>query len=307
MSNVLPVCWFDGEFKPLEQVPLHPLTSSFMYATGCFEGIRSYPTKRGPAVFRLREHMDRFQRSAATYGMKLKHDAATHTQATLDLIKQNKSDVVYIRPVAYFGLAPTKPLTLAPRLNDVQAHVCIAMLKLDNYLSTDQTGIRATLSPHEKFSSKAMPAKSKSFTNYANSTLAFTDAVARGYHEAILLNVKGEVSEATAENIFIVKNGRLYTNDESADILMGITRDSVLTLAKEIGVPVEIRPLTLADLKGADEVFMTGTAAEVQAIACLDDLQYPTERPVTNSLAKAYRACVLGEDEKHLDWLAFVN
>ena len=150
-------------------------------------------------------------------------------------------------------------------------------------------------------------ATSKSFTNYANATLAFTDAVTRGFNEAIFLNVRGEVCEATAENLFVVKDGRIYTNDESADILMGITRDSVMTLARDLGIPVEIRVLTVSDLKGADEVFLTGTAAEVAPLACLDDHQYSTKRPVSDALAAAYRKAVMGLDEKHVDWLTFVE
>jgi branched-chain amino acid aminotransferase len=300
--DIAPYYWFDGTISPKELVTVDPFAHGLHYGTGVFEGIRAYATPRGPAIFRLREHMERFARSAEVYSLKLNWDVATLCDAIVETLLLNELDSAYIRPLAFFG---QKTISLAPKFY-CPTHVLIANRALGNYFGAGQDdGIRVTISPWRKFSSKALPSTVKASGHYANSVLAMTDAVERGFDEAILLNDRGEVAEGTGENVFVVKDGILRTNDRSADVLHGITRASVLELALDNGVPVEIGVLTVDDLMDADEVFFTGTAAEVTPLACIDDRVYSKTRPITLALRAAYLAAVVGDDPRHADWVTF--
>jgi branched-chain amino acid aminotransferase len=302
--DIAPFYWFDGTISPKDEVTVDPFAHGLHYGTGVFEGIRAYATPKGPAIFRLRDHMERFERSAAVYSLDLKWDVATLCDAVVETLVKNELQSAYIRPLAFFG---QKTISLAPKFF-CPTHVLLAYRALGNYFGAGQeNGIRVTISPWRKFSSKALPSTVKASGHYANSVLAMTDAVGRGFDEAILLNDRGEVAEGTGENIFVVKDGVLRTNDRSADVLHGITRASVLELARDRGVHVEIGVLTVDDLHDADEVFFTGTAAEVTPLACIDDHAFSNDKPMTMTLRAAYLAAVAGEDPRHPDWVTFAT
>ncbi len=300
--QIAPYYWFDGEIRPRERVSVDPFAHGLHYGTGVFEGIRAYATARGAGVFRLRDHMERFARSAAVYRLAVAYDVSELCDAVVATLERNELDSAYIRPLAFYG---EKTISLAPS-GVCPTHVLVACRALGNYFGAGhENGIRVTISPWQKFSSKALPATVKASGHYANSVLAMQDASARGFGEAIMLNDRGEIAEGTGENVFIVKDGVLMTNDAAADILLGITRDTVITLARDRGIPVVVRPLSLDDLLGADEAFFTGTAAEVQPLACIDDRTFGLDRPIVTELRSAYARAILGEDERHPDWVTF--
>jgi branched-chain amino acid aminotransferase len=301
--EIAPYYWYDGVLAKRETIAVDPFAHGLHYGAGVFEGIRAYATPRGPAIFRLRDHLERFARSAAVYSLNLPYDVTALCDATVDALVRNELDSAYIRPLAFFG---ERTISLAPR--GCPTHVLLAYRAFGNYFGAGQeAGIRVTISPWRKFSSQAMPSTVKACGHYANSVLAMTDAVNRGFDEAILLNDRGEVAEGTGENVFVVKNGTLHTNDEAADILLGVTRASVLQLAADRGIPVSVGKLTVDDLATADEVFFTGTAAEVTPLRCIDERTYRTDGPVVTELRGAYLRAVRGEDERHLDWVTFAR
>ena len=302
--QIAPYFWYDGELARKEDVSVDPFAHGLHYGSGVFEGIRAYATPRGPAVFRLREHMERFQRSAAVYGLDVSYSVEHLCAATLDALGANGLASAYVRPLAFFG---ERTIALAPRFH-CPTHVLIAMRALGNYFRPDQDqGIRATISPWRKFSSSALPATVKGCGHYANSVLAMQDAVARGFDEAILLNDRGDVAEGTGENVFVVRNGVVFTNDADADVLPGITRASVIELARERGLRVEIGRLRVDDLFGADEVFFTGTAVEVTRVAAIDGHVFGPSFPITGALRAAYAAAVGGRDPAARGWLTYVD
>jgi branched-chain amino acid aminotransferase len=302
--QIAPYYWFDGEIVAREKVTVDPFAHGLHYGSGVFEGIRAYATRKGAAVFRLREHMDRFAESAAVYGLNLGAGTAELCDAVVDTLIANDIESAYVRPLAFFG---EKTIALAAKFS-CPTHVLIAFRALGNYFGAGQEdGIRTTVSPWRKFSSKALPAHVKCSGHYANSVLAMQDAITRGFSEAILLNDREQIAEGTGENVFVVKNGVLRTNDGSADILMGITRRTVLELAADLGIQTEIGPLTLDDLLGADEAFFSGTAVEVTPLACVDDHAFSTPRPVTTRIRAAFDKAVIGEDPLHPQWATFAR
>jgi len=302
--QIAPYYWFDGTISPRRDVSIDPFAHGLHYGTGVFEGIRAYATPGGPAIFRLRDHMVRFQRSADVYGITIAWDVDALCAAVVEALERNELESAYIRPLAFFG---ERTISLAPRFV-CPSHVLLAYRALGNYFGAGQeAGIAVTLSPWRKFSSKALPSTVKAAGHYANSVLAMQDAVGRGFDEAIMLNDRGDVAEGTGENIFVVKDGALRTNDRSADVLHGITRASVIELARDRGLEVEIGQLSLDDLHDADEVFFTGTAAEVTPLRCLDDHLYPKDKPIATMLRSAYLAAVVGDDARHRDWVTFAK
>jgi branched-chain amino acid aminotransferase len=302
--EIAPFYWFDGGLKPKDEVSVHAFAHGLHYGSGVFEGIRAYATPRGPAIFRLREHMERFLRSAAVYSLDVPYDVAALCEATVETVRRNEVESAYIRPLAFFG---EKTISLAPSFF-CPTHVLIALRVLGDYFGAgQQNGIRVTLSPWRKFSSKALPSTVKATGHYANSVLAMQDAFKRGFDEALLLNDRGDVAEGTGENIFVIKDGIVRTNDRSSDVLHGITRASVIELCGDLGIPVEVGPISLDDIHAADEVFFTGTAAEVTPLACLDDHQFSLTRPITDRLRAAYAKAVAGEDPNHSDWVTIVR
>jgi len=303
MENA-PIAWFDGALCPIEDIAIHPFAHALHYGTGVFEGIRAYESALGRAgIFRLREHMERLLRSAAVYGLEMPYDVDAWCEATVATMRENRILSAYIRPLIFFG---EKTISLSPKFH-CPTHSLIAIRALAGYFGGVRgEGIGVTISKWKKFSSAALPATVKASGHYANSVLAMQDAVTRGFEEAILLNDRGDVAEGTGENVFVVKDGRISTNDFTADALDGITRATVIELACDRGLAVEVRALSLDDLMTADEVFFTGTAAEVTPISHIDDHRYATDRPITLALREAYLRAVRGEDPKHLGWVTFV-
>jgi branched-chain amino acid aminotransferase len=301
--EIAPYYWFDGSILPKDGVSVHPFAHGLHYGSGVFEGIRAYATPNGPAIFRLKEHMKRFLRSAEIYGLDLRWDVDELCAAVVESVRVNELQSAYIRPLAFFG---EKTISLAPRFT-CPTHVLIALRALGGYFGSGQeSGIRVTISPWRKFPSKALPATAKCCGHYANSVLAMQDAVTRGFAEAILLNDRGDVAEGTGENVFLVKDGVVRTNDETADVLLGVTRASVIEMARDRGIPVHVGPISLGELLDADEVFFTGTAAEVTPIAEIDDRLFSGTRPITDRLREAYADAIAGRDPLHPDWVTFV-
>jgi len=291
--------WFDGELRDAEAIAVAPFTHALHYGSAVFEGIRAYATARGPAVFRLREHLERFHRSAAVYGLAVPYDVDALSRAIFATLEANGYAEGYIRPLAYFG---AKGISLAPRYS-CPTHVLVALKPLAGSL-LGESGVRATVSRWRKTPSASLPSTVKASGHYTNSILALHDATAAGFDEAILLNDRGEIAEGTGENVFVVKDGRIVTNDASADVLMGITRDTVITLARDLGYDVTVRPIRPRDLFEAGEVFFTGTAAEVAKIACIDDRTWHAH-PVADHLAAEYARAVRGKNFAHRSWVSY--
>ena len=302
--EIAPVAWFDGTFCPVESILIHPFAHALHYGTGVFEGIRAYESGDGRSgIFRLREHMERLLRSAAVYDLATPFDVDTLCDATIEAMRRNSILSAYIRPLIFFG---EKTISLAPKFH-CPTHSMILVRALAGYFGGVRgDGIGVTISKWKKFSSAALPATVKASGHYANSVLAMQDAVTRGFEEAILLNDRGEVAEGTGENVFVVKNGAIVTNDFTADALDGITRTTVIELARDRGYDVTVRPLSVDDLMSADEAFFTGTAAEVTPISHIDGHIYASDRPITLALREAYLRAVRGEDPKHAAWVTFV-
>jgi branched-chain amino acid aminotransferase len=306
MIVTLPVrerMWFDGELRDAREIAVKPFTHALHYGSGVFEGIRAYETPRGTGVFRLRDHLRRFYASAEIYGLKIDYDEAALADAIFQTLQANDFTSGYIRPLAYYG---EKGISLAPVFH-CPTHVLVALKPLSGSLIGDGSGARVTISPWQKTSSRSMPSTAKACGHYMNSILALQDAQRKGFDEAVLLNDRGDVAEGTGENIFVVKNGVLKTNDASADILAGITQASVVQLARDRDIPVLIGRITPSDVLGADEAFFTGTAAEVMPIIQIDEHTMPAERPVTAVLQRAYEQAVRGADPRHHDWVEYAG
>jgi branched-chain amino acid aminotransferase len=298
-SDVVTV-WSDGEIIAGGHIRIHALTHALHYGSSVFEGIRVYPTARGAAIFRLREHVARLFEGAAAYGLKLPLQPDAFAGAIRETVAASRLDAAYVRPLAYFA---GDTVRLAP------AGVCptrtvIAVLPFAG-LRPGQAVFTAGLTEVMKTPSAALPARVKAGGHYTNSIRALHDVQQRGFDEAILRNVRGEIAEGSGENIFIVRSGTLVTNDESADILPGITRDSVLAIARAAGIPVAVRPLSVDDLMRADEAFFTGTAAEIVPIVRVES-RVMSEGPITLRLRNAYAAIVRGEIPAPGDWLTLV-
>lgn len=298
-----PWVWLNGAFSKSEDLRVHYFTHALHYGSGVFEGIRCYETARGPAVFRLREHMERLLASARVYGLAIPWGAADLAGAALETVHRNDVRNAYVRPLAFYGEGP---IHLTPRQR-CPTEVLIAVRPLGAYLGDEglARGVKVIVSSWRKFDRSMLPPTVKGCGHYTNSILAAQEAAANGAVEAILLNADGTVAEATGENVFFVKGGRLTTNGEASNILPGITRASVLTLASDLGIPTEVRPFRPEELFEADEVFLTGTAAEVTPVAAIDDRAIPCGGDgVTARLQKAYFDAVRGRDPRHAAWLS---
>lgn len=295
--------WYDGQLQPGAAVAIHGLTHALHYGSSVFEGIRLYPTPRGPAIFRLRDHIDRLYRGARTYGLEMPFPAERFCEIVVEVARASGRDAAYIRPLAFFG---GDTVRLAPA-HVCETHVLVAVLPFSGLIRGEEAPrCAATVSPIMKSPSAALPSWVKAGGHYTNSILALSDALARGFDEAILLNDRGNVAEGSGENIFLVCNGVLTTNDASSDILEGITRASVLEIARELGIPTAVRVLTRADLASCDEAFFTGTAAEVVPIVRIDDRIMPEARPLTERLRTTYADIVRGNQAAPQDWLTLL-
>jgi branched-chain amino acid aminotransferase len=297
--------WLDGRMVVWEEAQVHASAHGLHYGTGVFEGTRAYATDRGPAIFRLDDHLDRLFASARVYGMKIPYTRDQLAAATREVIERNIFGNCYIRHLCYMdegslGIRAQNPIGFS-----------IIAWPWENQHGAEglKRGVRATISPWQKFSSTMMPTTAKAAGQYLNSRLAVTEAASRGFDEAILLDVNGNIAEASVANVFIVRDGRLYTNDERSSILMGITRRTIIQLACERRRLVEVRALKVEDLMSADEVFLTGTASEIVPVREVDGqiIGSGARGPVTTELQTAYFNATRGLDPRHEDWLNFVG
>jgi branched-chain amino acid aminotransferase len=279
--------WMNGAFLPLEDARTGAFGHALHYGTGVFEGIRAYPTSSGPAVFRFREHLDRMQRGADLLGMTLDLDEIE--RVTLELLQRNDLDSAYVRPIAYYGAGG-----LALDLDPLTCFVAVATLPWTSHLA-NRAGVKLTVSPYRRLSHKALPPLKFTGT-YANSCVAKREASRRGFDEALFIDDHGMVCEATGENVFFVKNGRI-TAVQHPDALAGITRATVMELAGSTSRPVHIE-----ELLDADEIFLTGTSAEVARVGRLDDRLFG-DGPITRQIAALYDEVVHGREHGHARWL----
>jgi len=295
--------WLNGEFVDWDKAQVHVLTHALHYGSGVFEGIRAYETPSGTAVFRLTEHMERLMDSARIYLMPVPYSTEELINATKELIRVNKLKSCYIRPIAFRGYGE---MGLNPLNSPVD--VAIATWSWGTYLGDEglKNGIRAMVSSFSRIDPNSLPPAAKATGQYINSILAKMEAIYSNYEEAIMLDSRGFVSEGTGENLFVVKNGVIHTPSTSASILEGITRDTVIELAKDMGYEVVERDLVRSDLFLADEIFVTGTAAEITPIREVDKREIGKPGPVTTALQNKFFQVVKGEDDTYAHWLEHV-
>ncbi len=305
MSDRDGVIWYDGKMVPWRDATTHVLTHTLHYGMGVFEGVRAYKTDQGTAIFRLKEHTDRLFRSAHILGIKMPYDKKTISDAQLASVRDNKLESGYLRPMAFFG---SEAMGISAKT--LSTHVIVAAWTWGTYLGQEalEKGIRVKTSSFARHHVNITMCKAKANGNYINSILAHQEAAHDGYDEALLLDVDGFVAEGSGENVFMIRNGKLYTPDLTS-ALEGITRDTIITFANEIGLPVIEKRITRDEVYSADEAFFTGTAAEVTPIRELDNRAIGEGKrgPVTTQLQTMFFDCVKGRDTKHKDWLTYVN
>jgi branched-chain amino acid aminotransferase len=294
--------WMDGELVDWADAKIHVLTHTLHYGSGVFEGIRAYPTSRGPAIFRLTDHMRRLHDSASLLLMELPYSVEELVDATKETVRVNEVESCYIRPIAFLGYGE---MGLNPLPCPVQ--LSIAVWPWGTYLGDEgiKRGVRTKISTWRRMDPNINPVAAKGTGIYINSSLAKVEALKGGYDEAILLNTNGTVSEATGENVFVVKDGVLMTPPLSAGALDGITRDTVMKIARDLGYELREQTLLRTDLYLADEAFLCGTAAEIVPIREVDDREVGDPGELTRKVQETYFSIVHGEVEKYQDWLEY--
>jgi branched-chain amino acid aminotransferase len=296
--------WMDGDMVAWDDATVHILTHGLHYGYGAFEGVRAYPTPKGPAIFRLRDHTQRLLDSCRILMLDVPFSLEELMQAQIDVVNANDvPDGCYLRPLVYLGYGE---MGLNPLPCPVQ--VSVSCWPWGAYLGDPAKGARMKISSWQRHDPNAMPTQAKGTGMYLNSGLAKMEAIRGGYDEAIMLGPDGRISEASAENLFVIKNGVIRTPAASAaGALAGITQDSVVTLARDLGYEVRFEALIRTDLYLADEVFLTGTAAEVAPVASVDDrLVGSGERgPITTALQAAYQSAVKGQTSAYDHWLTY--
>lgn len=304
MSGITPTesIWLDGELVPWADATTHVLAHGLHYGTGVFEGIRVYATTDGPAGFRLTDHMRRLIGSARAYWIPLEWTVEELVAAAKSVVSANGLTACYLRPIVFLG---TGSLGLNPA--GAQSHAAIAAWEWGAYLGEDglRNGIRVVVSSWRRIGHESLIPNAKGTGQYINSVMAKNEAVRRGYDEALLLNHDGFVTEGTGENLFYITDGVVVTPPTSSGALAGITRDSVMTLLREEGFVVREQRVGRADVYSADEVFFTGTAAEVTPVREIDDRPIGTGEPgpITRRVQELFLSVVTGEDERHREWL----
>ncbi|MCB1899478.1 branched-chain amino acid transaminase [Cognatazoarcus halotolerans] len=296
--------WYDGKMVPWRDATTHVLTHSLHYGLSVFEGVRAYNTVNGTAIFRLREHTQRLINSGKIYLMNLPYSIEQLMEAQLEVVRANKLESCYLRPIAFYG---SEKMGISTRGSTV--HVAIAAWPWGAYLGEDglKNGIRVRTSSFARHHVNVTMPRAKVATTYANSILANLEATQDGYDEALLLDTQGFVAEGAGENLFVVKDGKIY-EPEIASALTGITRDSVIQVAREFGLEVQPRRLTRDDIYIADEAFFTGTAAEVTPIRELDNrvIGSGTRGPITEKLQSRFFDIVNGRAPEYEHWLSFI-
>ena len=298
------IIWFDGEYIPWREARIHVLTHTLHYGMGVFEGIRAYKTEKGTAVFRLREHTERLFQSAQIMRMPINYDRDTINKVCCETIVKNNLQSAYIRPICFYGSEG-----MGLRADNLKTHLAIAAWEWGAYLGADglENGIRIRTSSYTRHHVNISMCKAKATGHYINSMLALQEAIECGYDEALLLDNEGYVAEGSGENFFLVYNGVIYT-PELVSALNGITRDSIITLARETGIEVKEKRITRDEVYIADEAFFTGTAAEVTPIRELDGriIGDGKRGSITRSLQELFFDQAHGRRKEHPEWLTYI-
>jgi branched-chain amino acid aminotransferase len=294
----------NGELVDWADAQIHVLTHSLHYGTGVFEGIRAYETDRGPAVFRLTDHMVRMENSAKILMMDLPYSVEDLVQAVKDTVRSTGLPSCYVRPIAFYGYGEMGLNTLPCKID-----VAIACWPWGAYLGDEAVskGVRLKISSWTRHDHNTMPPASKTTGNYVNSSLAKVEALKAGYDEAVMLNPAGLVSECTGENIFVVRDGTVITPPLASGALEGITQSSIMTILRDLDHKVRIGELARSDLYIAEEMFVCGTAAEVSAVNSVDDRAIPCPGPLTRLVADTYSKAVRGQLDQYKEWVEHVD
>jgi branched-chain amino acid aminotransferase len=302
LSQLTGHIWLDGEMVPWQEAKVHVLTHTFHYGLGVFEGVRAYNTSQGAAIFRLQEHTDRLFRSAHILRMEMPFDKGTLSEAQRQVVRANGLDEAYIRPMCFLGSEG-----MGLRADNLKTHVMVAAWAWPSYMDPEamNRGIRVATSSYTRHHVNITMCKAKANGNYINSILALREALDAGFEEALLLDNEGYVAEGSGENVFLVRNGVLYT-PELTSCLEGITRDSIIRIAEDQGLTVKEKRITRDEVYVADEAFFTGTAAEVVPIREVDHRTIGTgvRGPITETLQRIYLESVRGAQADYADWLA---
>ncbi len=293
--------WMDGEWLDWREAKVHVLTHTLHYGMGAFEGVRAYETEEGPAIFKLEEHTERLFNSTRILGMKIPYDADTLNQAQREVITKNNLKSAYIRPMCFYGSEG-----MGLRADNLKVHTMVAAWEWGAYLGEDnmKNGIRIRTSSYVRHPAHPSLSGAKTNGNYINSMMALKEALDHGFDEALMLDIDGYVSEGSGENIFVIKDGVLYT-PYLTSALPGITRDTIVTLAKSLGYEIIEKKLSCDEIYASDEAFFTGTAAEVTPIRDLDGKQIGEgiRGPITEKLQSLYFDCVHGRNTDFMRWI----
>jgi branched-chain amino acid aminotransferase len=294
--------WMNGKLLRWDEAQVHVTAHALHYGTGVFEGMRCYDTPVGPAIFRLDAHMKRLAASASYYELALPYTFEELCAASLEVIRANRYESAYLRPLAFFD---SNSFSVWPK--DCPVSVTIVAVPGRQYIQGGpESGVRVTVSTVRRIDASTLPPFVKACGHYTNSVRAVQEAIRRGYDEAILLNNKNEVSEGSGANLFMVKNGTLITNDLDASILAGITRDSVIQIARDLNIPFALRPMLLTDVEMADELFFAGTAVEITPIKEVDGRKLGDGKPgpITRRLQETFFEAVHGRLPQYRQWLS---
>lgn len=296
--------WMNGELVAWDDARIHVLSHSLHYGMGVFEGVRAYETDQGPAVFRLTDHMVRLHNSAKIMMMDLPYSVDELVEATKLVVRESGLDSCYIRPIAYYGYGEMGLNTIPCSVD-----VAIACWPWGAYLGDEALtkGVKLKTSSWTRHDHNTMPPASKTTGNYVNSSLAKVEALKAGYEEAIMLSPQGTIAECTGENVFVARNGRFLTPPLAAGALEGITQHSVMTIAEDLGIDVELSNIVRSDVYIAEEMFLCGTAAEVSAVNSLDDRPIPCPGPMTTAIAEEYHKAIRGQTDRYKDWVEHVS
>lgn len=306
LSKLTGSIWLDGELIPWEQAKVHVLTHTFHYGLGVFEGVRAYATQdQGTCIFRLKEHTDRLFRSAKILQMDMPYDKETLNEAQREVVRVNNLDEAYLRPMCFLGSEG-----MGLRADNLKTHVMVAAWSWPSYMDPEarDRGIRVRTSSYTRHHVNITMCKAKANGNYINSILALREALDAGCEEALLLDNEGYVAEGSGENVFVVRDGKIYT-PELTSCLEGITRDSIFRIAADLGYEIKERRITRDEFYVADEAFFTGTAAEVVPIRELDNrpIGSGSRGPLTEKLQSIYFDTVRGREAQYGDWLTSVR
>ena len=306
MTDYSKYIWYNNKIIDWGDANTHVMSHVIHYGSGVFEGIKCYDTERGPSIFRLEDHIKRLFESCKMYDMKIPFTCDNLIQGCIDVVKKNDLKDCYIRPIVFYGYD-----TLGVNPKNCPINVAIASFYWGAYLGEKglSSGVNICISPWQKISCKALPTTSKASGQYMNSMLSVNYAKSNGYDEALLLDSRGYVAEGSGQNIFIVKSGTVYTNDENSSILLGITRETVIDLCKDRKINIVIKDLTLDEVVDADEVFFTGTASEITPVISIEDKKIANGSigEVTAMLKQFYEDIILAKSSSYLHWNSFLK